>query len=351
MLDSIQKILLCRLRFMGDVILTTPLIRNLRQHFPKAYIAYLTEERFVPLLQNNPYLDEVIHFQAQTNIWRQLNLIAALRKKDFDLTLDLLGSPRTAVLLWLTGAPHRIGRAFRFRQMFYNYLISGENRKVTAVEFHLESLKSLGITCENQPPMIFLTLEEKIMAENLLNSLGVNSDEPLVGLHPGGSWPNKLWPVERFARLAQKILAAGGQVLLIHGPGEERLAQKILTHTSGAIWSPGVLPLRKLAALLSKLDVYVSNDCGPMHLAAAVGTKTLGIFGPGEPVIWFPYESARGHQAIFQEIQCRPCHKNYCPLGTLECMFRIEVETVFKNVQDSLIENSHVYDAPFNRDD
>jgi lipopolysaccharide heptosyltransferase II len=336
MFDSIQKILVTRLRFMGDVILTTPLIRNLRQHFPKAYIAYLTEERFVPLLQNNPYLDEIIPFYPQANILQQLHLISTLRKKSFDLTLDLLGSPRTAILLWLTGAPHRIGRPFRFRRMFYNHLISGENRKVTAVEFHLESLKPLGVNFENRPPMIFLAMEEKIWAENYLNRLGINSNKPLFGLHPGGSWPNKLWPVERFAELAQKILAAGGQVLLTHGPGEDWLVRKIVAHTSSAIWSTGVLPLRKLAALLSKLDVYVTNDCGPMHLAAAVGTRTFGIFGPGEPEIWFPYESTSGHRAILQEIECRPCHKNYCPLGTLECMDRIEVEAVFKYVQDSL---------------
>lgn len=330
--QDIRSILVSRFRFLGDVILTTPVLRNLRLRFPKAAIAYLTEEPYAPVLENNPYLERIFTLRRQGGFIHQVRLLHQLRKRKFDLAIDLLGIPRSALLLRLTGARWRVGGNFRGRRLLYTHRIDRVDEPLSAVAHHLLSLKALGFDPQPYAPEVHVTPEERAWARGYLIARGLNRDSPLVGLHPGASWPNKMWPWERFAALAERIVGDGGQVLITQGPGEESLARQVLDRCPRGVVLCERLSLRRLAALLQQLDVYVANDSGVMHLAAAVGTRTVGIFGPSEPEIWFPHESGKGHQAVCKSIWCRPCHQNECPLGTLECMQLIEVDDVYAAV-------------------
>ncbi len=330
--DNIRSILVSRLRFLGDIILTTPLLRNLKLHFPKATIAYLTEGSYAPILESHPLVNHVFILNRDDGFRAQRRLVAQLRRQQFDLAIDLLGIPRSAILLRLTGAKIRVGGDFRGRRLLYTHRVGDDGQRRTAVEFHLQSLRVLGLDPRPFSPRVYVPPDARAWARGYLIARGLNRDSPLVGLHPGASWPNKMWLWQRFAGLAEQIVADGGQVIITWGQGEEFLARQVLEHSPRGVVLSDPLPLSRLAALLQQLDVYVSNDAGVMHLAAAVGTRTVGIFGPGEADIWFPYSAGDGHRAVFKEIGCRPCHQNLCPLGTLECMHQVTVEEVYKAV-------------------
>lgn len=332
---QVQRVLISRSRFLGDVILTTPLIAALRQALPQAQLAYLTEEAFAPVLKHHPHLDEVIAFSRQWSIAQQFRFYHRLRRQRFDLAIDLFGNPRTALMTWLTGARFRVGGDHRGRRGFYNLRVASPKRDIDAVAHHLLCLEVLGLPSEKTQPRVVVSAAEQAEAESALRTIGVDTVQPLVGLHPGASWPNKRWPVRHFAEVAQRLAAQGVQVIVTQATSEQALAAELQRLAPGVRLVP-VVPLRTIAAILSLLSVYVSNDCGVMHLAAGLGTPTIGLFGPSPPGIWFPYERNAGHQALFFKIACRPCHQNYCPLGHLDCQERLDPEVVTAAVIERL---------------
>ncbi len=337
---SVRRILLSRLRFMGDVILTTPLIRRLKEAFPEATLSYLTQDTFAPLLWHNPHLDEVIAWPVGRSITEQWRVYYQVRQRRFDLAIDLFGNPRTALMTWLTGAPVRVGGDFRGRGKLYNVRVPAPTTELNAIDFHWRSLEALGIDKDDNRTEIFLTEEEEKWARNFLEERSLDLSRPVVGLHPGATWPNKRWPEKYFAELAQGLIEQTVQVLITQGPGEEPIASEVMRQISlrkptGAVSLP-VLNLRQLASVQKQMQVFVSNDCGVMHLAVAAGTPTIGLFGPSQPHIWFPYDCAAGHLALWHEIDCRPCHKNFCPFGHLDCQNKLLPERVTVAVMERL---------------
>lgn len=315
---SFQRILVSRLRFLGDVLLTTPLVRRLRAVFPRAEIVYLTEAAYAPLLAHNPHLDEVLAFSPHASATALAQLYRSLRRRRFDLAIDLFGNPRTALMTWLTGAPVRVGGDFRGRGKLYSHRVPAPNGDLDAVAFHLRSLEMLGIAAGDKRTEVFLMPEERLWAQSFLAMQDIDPARPLVGMHPGATWPNKCWPASHFAEVAKALLAAGVQVLLTQGPQEALIVAAVKQQAPGVTVLP-VLSLRETAAVQARCSTFVSNDCGILHLAVAVGTPTVGLFGPSQKEIWFPYETAKGHVAVDLTIDCRPCHKNFCPLQHLNC--------------------------------
>jgi len=337
----VSRILISRLRFMGDVILTTPLIRAVRRACPQAYIAYLAEEPYAELLQHNPHLDEVIGVarrapEGLATLRHQWALVKSLRAKRFDLAIDLFATPRSALLMWASGARERVGGDFRIRRHLYTLRVPHDGQG-NAIEFHLESLKPLGIVPDGKHTEVILTEAEAYWAKDYLLSKGLRFGRPLIGLHPGATWPNKRWLLERFTEVAHRAAREfDAQVLVTQGPGERDGAEAVVAGAPAGVVAADLLSPRQLAAVLKECHLFVGNDAGPMHLAVAVGTPTLGLFGPGQPHIWFPYDPTGGHRAIFEDIECRPCHKNDCPLGTLDCMKRITSQRVLEAIEERL---------------
>lgn len=339
--DEPRRILLSRLRFMGDVILTTPLIRQLKKTFPEARLSYLTQDTFAPLLLHNPNLDEVISFPQRSSLMAQARFYRQLRQRRFDLAIDLFGNPRSALMTWATGAKIRVGGDFRGRGKLYNVRVPAPAVEPNAIDFHWRSLAALGIEKGDDRTEIFLTPAEKKWARECLVGFNLDLSQPIIGLHPGATWPNKRWPEKYFAELALQLHKNGIQVLITQGPGEESIVQEVIWRISAqqrdaTITLLPVLSLRQLAGVQQQMRVFVSNDCGVMHLAVAGGTPTIGLFGPSQPHLWFPYDQADGHLALWQPIECRPCHQNFCPLGHLDCQNKLEPERVFAAVMERL---------------
>ncbi len=333
-----KSILITRLRFMGDVTLTTPVVHVLREAYPKSRITYLAESPYADLLRRDPAIDVVLTLDRQSGksaLGSALSLVAG----SFDVAIDLFGNPRSALLTALTGARMRIGGDFRGRRLAYSHRINTEGRNLTAVEHHLAFLEPLGLPRTDEPrdPALVVTRQEAETARASLEQRGFRLDRPLVGLHPGATWPAKRWMGERFAGVANRLAAEGVQVLFTMGPGEEDLLERIIKWCDFPVVPPRTCSLRELAATLRELDCFVSNDCGPMHIAPAVGTPTVGIFGPGWPEVWFPYRRELGHRLVYHALDCSGCDRDHC--RKVDCMKSITVETVYGTVNEVLADN------------
>lgn len=333
-MKKIQNILVSRLRFMGDIILTTPVVHNLKTMFPDARITYLAEEPYISLLRNHPDVHRLLPINKK-NGWQQLKMTFKLLFKKYDVAIDLFGNPRSALLTWLSGARIRIGGNFRGRKYLYNRRIEDDGRLKSAVQFHLNYLKPLNVPVFPVDPSIVLSSEEKDWANKYLDYKGYDLYNKLIGIHPGASWPAKKWLPERFAELANRLAKQKNmQILFTMGSGEEKLLRTIIDLCEFDVIEPEILSIRQLAAVLHNLNVYISNDCGPLHLGPAMGTPTVGIFGPGEPDIWFPYSPANGHRLVYHNIDCSRCHKDFC--DKMDCMKAITVEDVYETVMDTI---------------
>ncbi len=335
---TILKILVSRLRFIGDIVLTTPVVQVLKEKYPDAELHYLGDKMGVTLLERDPGLSRIIPYDFRaSSVIEQFRVSALLRREKYDVALDLFGNPRSAVVLFLSGAPMRIGGNFGWRGKTYTHPMTIRER-LTSVAFHLRYLEPLGIKESYRRPKLYLDNAEVNEAKAYLASHGVKEGEKVIGLHIGATWPAKVWPAKNFASLAElasKWLDA--RIVVTHGPKDgERFGEFSETVRAPFIdFKPR--ELRKLAAVISRCDAYVSNDAAPMHISAAVGTPTVGIFGPGEPDIWFPYEQELGHAAIHRDIDC--CHRDFCGLAGedyMRCMKLITPEDVFEKVQEIL---------------
>lgn len=332
-----QRILLSRMKFIGDIVLTTPIIHTLRETFPNAYIAYLGDANAVTLLENNPHLNEIIPFYfSKKSLLYSIEMFAKLRAKKFDIAIDLFSNPRSAILTYATGATVRIGGNSRGRSMFYTIKINDDGKPKTAIEYHYQSLKPLNIVPKHFTTEIFLKESEKEQAQKFLSSLGIEQGKKIVALHPGGTWPAKLWHKEKFAELAKRLQANGIVVILTGGINDKEQVDFVCTHASAV--STGNLSLRQIAALYSQCNAVVANDCGVMHISVAVHTPTIGIFGPGQDTIWFPYNAP--HIALRKHVPCNPCHLNVCNRtgsGFMECMRLLSVDEVYETVMKRVL--------------
>jgi ADP-heptose:LPS heptosyltransferase len=322
---------------MGDIILTTPLLAALRQRFPQARIGYLAETPYHQLLEHHPHVDDLYTFKRGDDRG-QIALVRTLRRRRWNVAIDLFGNPRSALLLYLSGAPFRIGGDFRGRRLLYTHRIADDGLRRTAIAYHLRYLAPLGLFDPPSPPFIAVTQTEREQAGRYLEQRGFNLDSPIVGLHPGATWPAKRWYQDRFAALAVRLHDQGRQILFTMGPGEEEIMAQVFKSLPVDLPRPEILPLRNLAALISRLTVFVSNDCGPLHLAPAVGTKTVGIFGPGEPDIWFPYNDSAGHRLVYHSLDCSRCHRDLCP--DMFCMQAITVDDLLEAIGSALADES-----------
>ncbi|HUN64670.1 MAG TPA: glycosyltransferase family 9 protein [Bacteroidota bacterium] len=340
-MPDIRRICLSRLKFIGDIVLTTPLIRAIRERYPDAYLAYLGDKKAVTLLQGNPFLDEVIPYDfSRPDFLEQIRVGFLLRKRRLDVFIDLFSNPRSALLARASGARIRIGRDVPGRGSLYTHRMPDFGSMTPAIDFHFGYLEPIGVPGRKADTEIFLSEDELREARIFLRHQDVDPGRPLVALHPGATWPNKRWQAERFAALADLLRAKlGAEILLSPGPGDEALMSDILGKTAGVIHLLPVLPVRQLASVFAVCRLLISNDCGPMHIGAAVGTPTFGIFGPEPPEVWFPYSRERGHRVFYSRIECAPCRVTSChrdPSHYLECMTRIPVEEVFSEAEQLL---------------
>ncbi len=330
-----KNILLIKLRYIGDVVLSTPILPLLHKQFPDVKITFLVNPGTAGVLQGNPYLDEIWVLPRQS-WWEQLRFIQRVRKAKFDTVIDLTDSDRSAFLSWVTGAPVRLGynRERRWRGKFYSQVLPSAYGSMHMVEYHQQALAGLGIYESVGKPEVYSHSEVWPHDDEVLRPFSANG-EPLVLLHPTARYDFKAWPLERFAAVADWLSEQGIRVALIGCQKEILIGQQILNLAKHKpVNLMGSTSLSQLATLMKRSHLLIGNDGGPMHMAAAVGCPVLGLFGPTEPAVWGPRGSKV--QVIYKGVNCEACFYPGCSRGEESCMRQISVEEVCQAAQSLL---------------
>lgn len=341
--DGVSTILVLRFSSIGDIILTTPVLRALRARWPEARITFVTRERFAGLLKGNPAVDE-IETLAEPGGRSELDcLTERLERRKWDLLADLHNSLRSRLLRRRT--PAGIITVYRkplFRRslLIYGRMdLYGPNPALVP-ERYAQALSGLGVRLDSGPCELHLSGEDFELFTGKLPPRWRN-DRPFLALAPGAAWPVKRWPPERFAEAAAALCAAHGLRALVLGGEQEREICGRVCQALGPELSlnlAGELPILASAAALSRARLLIANDTGLMHAATAVGAPVVAVFGPTTRHFgYFPYRAAS--RVVEAPLYCRPCTHNgraRCPLGHFRCMRDIKPGQVIAAAQELL---------------
>lgn len=306
-------VLAIRLRALGDVVLTTPALRALKRGHPGDALEVVTEPRYAPLLEGAEGVDRV--WPVERTARASLELARRLRRRRYDLAVDFFGNPRSAFLARASGATTRAGYALRGRARAYHVRVArtlppAPGRREYAAATHLRLAEAVGGIGDGLDVRLPLGPRAGSEADAVLERAGIGSPGRCVGLVAAGTWPTKTWPVSHAAALARSLMAAGRPVLLIAGPGEERVSRAVVSLAPGV----RVLPscgVSTLVAVLARLGAVVGTDSGPRHVAAAFGVPTVAWFGPTHPDTWTP--PGPRHASWWTSLPCRGCDRTSCP--------------------------------------
>lgn len=325
-------ILVTRLRYLGDVIISTSLLELLGERYPDVDIYYLTEKPYAAVLENNPHLAGIISVgDGHGDIF---SAIRKTRRLGIVAVIDLFYNPKSAWISWLSGAPVRIGGSRKWRKKFYTYNFNVPSGVKSAILHNMYSLKPLGIEPEDRMPRIYIKQEELEDARATIESVAGKRDG-FVAVHPGGKWQSKRWKSESFIELVHMIKKELKlDVLIISGPGEENISRDIKDATRGESHLLPVMDIRKVAAVIASCNALVANDGGIMHLSVALKVPTVGIIGPTDPEIWFPYKGKGPYSYVYLNKACSPCDKHFC--NDRSCMDDLEPALVLKELKDIL---------------
>jgi ADP-heptose:LPS heptosyltransferase len=344
-----KRILVTKFRAMGDTILLTAALKELHRQFPQAQIHAAVTEPWIWLLEGFPGVTKLLpvtwHQDRAARTKAATRLAFQLRKEKYDIVCGFHSSPAAAMVGLSTGAKIRSihFHSFKAKNMYSTVQIPGKGTMKPVVERDLDTVRALGLDVpEGIMPEIFLKNEEKAFAREEFKAWGLK--RPVLGIALGASRPTKIWPLHRFAEVAQKwVNETQGSVLVISGPKEESLTEEFYRSISS---SPDLRPsiqvmpscnVRVLASRISQLNALVGNDSGPRHLAAALNVPTVTIFGPEHPLEWHPYPQDRHPRLFLEPLPCRANHEpgsppwcgiQDCIIESHQCMTKISAEQV-----------------------
>jgi ADP-heptose:LPS heptosyltransferase len=324
----IRSILVIRLRAFGDTLLSTPLLRSLKLAYPEARLDVLVEPGMAPLLSGLPYVDGLVLFDRPAlkarGWWPELKaslaLYARLRQSHYDLVLDPLGTPRTAWMCLATGAAVRVGFDFRGRRWAYTKRVPIPQERQYMALVTAELLKPLGLGLDGLALDFPLSPEARDWARQALAGLGFGPQEKPVLASPAGGWGLKRYAPEK---LGQALALLGRQSLVLWGPGEQELAQAVAGAAQGSAQLAPKTSFQQLAGLIAEAGLVLSCDGANKHLAVALGTPSLTLFGPTSWVAWHPPADPR-HQALHLGLDCMPCEALECRLPRRACLDDLE---------------------------
>jgi heptosyltransferase II len=338
---GINRILVRGVNWVGDTVLSYPAVQQLKTFFPQSHLAVLVPSYLVDLWKTFPYVDEIIPFQKKAgigSIWEDLNLSQSLRERNFDLAVILPRSFRSAFHIYLARIPIRIGYRDEWRSPFLTHGIrrTKEALRGHRVHYYQKLIEPLGKIESLPSPQVFLREEDRKWADRALKDLGILEGKPLIGMNPGATYGlAKCWYPDRFGELGKRLADKWEARVLLFGKEEERpIVYEILRHLGRkGIDLTGKTGLLQLAALLERCTLLVTNDTGTMHVATAVGTPVVALFGSTPPLATGPW--GEGHVVVRKDVPCSPCWKRVCPKDH-QCMERITVDEVEEVVDKQL---------------
>jgi predicted lipopolysaccharide heptosyltransferase III len=342
------RILLVRLRQIGDVVFTTPAIHALRSRFPDAHLAYIVEPAAAPIVAQNPHLDDVIvapRARGARGLFADFVLARRLRAQRFDVAIDFHGGPRASLLTWLSGAPERIGYRIAGRAWMYTTRIARprELRRRHSVENQWDLLAPLGVAPADRavfPVQMAADAAIAVRIAERLAAAGVAAGDPLIVVHVSAGNPFRRWPIAHFVDLVSALAAddARRRIVVTSGPSEQDAGRHVIAaarqRLGGAraaqVLSCGEFSLVELRALLDRASLFIGGDSGPLHVAATTGVPIVGLYGPT-----LPERSAPWRHPMFTaesidagDLPCRPCEQRVCEPGDFRCLTSIAVARV-----------------------
>lgn len=334
--DAIRKILIRSVNWIGDAVMTTPAISVIREYFPHAEITILANEMVSRLFAHHPGIDRIVTFDRQGKhhgIAGRLRLAAELRTHKFDLAVIFPNSFDSALVPWLAGIPARIGKCSDGRTLLLNgrYHVPKDRTPCHEVEYYLNLMEYFGITGEQTPLHLSITSTEESAASALLAKHGIHANDFVLGINPGASYGSaKRWYPDRFAEVARLLAGQwSAKVVIFGGPGETDMAANIEKRLNGtAVNLAGKTSVRELMALIRRCNFFITNDSGPMHIAAAFDVPLVAIFGSTDHTGTSPYNS-RAVVVRDNNVECAPCKLRECPTDH-RCMTAVSEETVVK---------------------
>ncbi|MEW6357726.1 MAG: glycosyltransferase family 9 protein [Planctomycetota bacterium] len=345
-----RKILIIRLGALGDIVHTLPVLRPLRDRIPDAHIAWMVEDAWADLLRGHPLIDEIITIPKRRwrsgflRPWQWLetagDVLAERRRiaaRRFDLTIDFQGNLKSGSIAVFCGARERLGYAHsdsrEMNRIFMTRCIMVDDRRLHRSEKCLRLLSGVIGECAYAPPDLPTSPEDAAFAEESIARIGKRH---VVAIHPATSsfGAVKRWPVASYAAVADALAQKDRATILITwGPGERELAEDLAAAMKApATISPETKSLGQLVALLRRCDLFIGADTGPLHIAAALGTPTVAIFGPKDPVVYAPRGSKV--RVVRLDLPCSPCTKRTCPDPI--CMTELRPEAVLSAAREMI---------------
>lgn len=333
------RILLVRLRQIGDVVFTTPAVRGVRERYPDARISYLVEPAAAAVVRENPHLDEVIVAPRATGLRRvveEVRLVRRLRSEHFDLVIDFHGGPRASTLAWLSGAPTRIGYNVVGRGWMYSHCVHRPRglRARHSVENQWDLLRHLDVSnpCRTRHPVEMLPSRPAVeTVGHRLRAAGVSTTDQLIVIHVSAGNPFRRWPLASFATLAAELARADARrrIILTAGPSEADAAARAISDARAIlprsdcerVLDCGEFSLEELRALADRTTLYIGGDSGPMHVVSASRVPVVALYGPTLPARSAPWRDGPPAVAVeVPDLRCRPCDQRVCEPGDYRCL-------------------------------
>jgi len=330
-----MRILLTRTDRIGDVVLSTPVIKAMRDSYPDAHIAFMVRPYAEALIDGNPYLDEVIIYDKYGKDKSFLNTIKfafGLKKKKFDLAIMLHPTNRVHIMAFLAGIPKRIGYDRKFSFLLTKKVphTKQEGRKHES-EYTFDLLKEINI--KGKPEELFVPLHKKDLdrVDELFQKNNLNSTDTIITVNPGASCISKKWPADNFANLSDELISRlNAKIIIVTDKSNiENAAQMEAKMQNKPINLAGKTTVGELAVIISKSSLFISNDSGPVHIAAAVGTPVISIFGRKDPGLspkrWGPL--SKKAVVFHKDVGCKVCLAHNCQIG-FKCLEAIAPDEV-----------------------
>ncbi len=333
---NIERILVRSANWVGDAIMTTPALHAIRKNFPHAHITLLAKPWVIPVFENSPDIDDIMMYEAQgrhnglAGLWR---LAMDIRKRQFDLAILFQNAFEAALLAFLAGIRHRVGFTTDGRTALLNHRVRSWRplKRGHLVDYYLGLLAGAGLTLQGRQLKLFLTEAEMNVARRLIQQKVSATGRPLIGLNPGATFGTaKRWLPERYTKLGKRLISElEAQVFIFGGPKEADVGQQLAAAIGReCIDLSGQTTLRQAMALIGQCDLFITNDSGLMHVAAALNRPQIVVIGPTDPTATGPSNPNSRLVQVKEACHLSPCLKPHCPIIDHRCMTAISVDMV-----------------------
>lgn len=332
---KVNEIMVVKLRALGDVLTTFPLLRALKEHYPNARLTMVADETYQSLFEHHPRVDRFwghpVKLLKQEGTLAQIRqhqaMVKAIKHQQIDLYIDLYGSMRTALWGASAGVPRRMGFNLRGRKYFYHDRIVAKHNYV--VDLNLQFAEMLGWSGIDRSLEFFIVKDDLKQAFSRLEQQGFNVKLPYVVISPGGGWPLKCWAPEKFGEVANRLTRETGHQIVLSGVSSEK---SLIERCQAKMEQPGFtminLPMRQVAAVISQSKLFIGNDSGPKYFAEGFKIPTLICYGPTDFNNNNPVSPI--HLTAYHDVDCRPCHSEQCSQVKRYCLDNVTVDEVAK---------------------